>query len=372
MKRFLLLLLQALPFAALACLVDCTGSASSPASARPPPPPAGPAALGAPLRTFAVSALFLGDTKQDGSPSSAAWRTLGYDLDGKLTLSGATDVCGRAAGAPRSVDGDRGIDNAFGAAVVPVLNLAVLDKPISNQLRRTLRAGTYTELLELTGLADDAGQTNTSLSGRILLGATLGRAPTFTPADDWPSATGPLPDGHLAQDAKASFPAAYVTAGTWVGYAAGDLLLHLDFGTSSHGGRQPVFDVVVHRAVVTFDHASPHRLTNGIIAGVVLPSELIATLGAVRGQVSTALCTDSAIATIDQQLAQAVDILSDGTNAAGIACDAISIGVGFEADEIANVTRDAAEPPVSPDPCIADAGASDAAAPDAAAPDAGP
>ena len=54
------------------------------------------------------------------------------------------------------------------------------------------------------------------------------------------------------------------------------------------------------------------------------------------------------------QFEQASDILYDGTmisNASGQVCTAISIGLGFEATEIAPPTVIAPGSPQSPDPC---------------------
>ena len=51
------------------------------------------------------------------------WRAQGYDRDGRCTTAASTDVCARFSGADASVqeDGELGIDNSWGHAVVPLL-----------------------------------------------------------------------------------------------------------------------------------------------------------------------------------------------------------------------------------------------------------
>ena len=70
------------------------------------------------------------------------------------------------------------------------------------------------------------------------------------------------------------------------------------------------------------------------------------------------MARSSSFQSIATQLDQASDILSNGTNVAGQACDGISIGLGFEAKEIAYpVAADVVNPPMgSANPCDMDAG----------------
>jgi hypothetical protein len=89
----------------------------------------------------------------------------------------------------------------------------------------------------------------------------------------------------------------------------------------------------------------------GTIAGTLTTQEFIAQLKAEAGAITSSLCNGSAFDSIAQQIMQGSDILSSGTNAPGVPCDAISIGLGFEADEIGNVTRVTADPPPPPNPC---------------------
>jgi len=114
----------------------------------------------------------------------------------------------------------------------------------------------------------------------------------------------------------------------------------------------------VRSATVTFDPKAPGSVTNGTIAGVLATNELIAGLQSVAGSISTSLCSGSAFNSIAQQIQQGSDIIVDPTSGAvsnkpGTACNAISIGLGFEGVEIAVPTAaDVAGPtPVAPSPC---------------------
>ena len=206
-----------------------------------------------------------------------------------------------------------------------------------------ITSGAYTYLIQTVGLTDDARQSNTAVSGQIFLGASFGGTPTFTKADDWPVATSSLANGQIAGGAKTQFPASYVNAGTWVSAPRGDIPVRLFLGTAP-------FDLVIHHATVSFNHASPSKGALGTIAGTLTTQELVAATKAWAGSVSSSLC-GTAFDSLAQQIEQGSDILSDGTNSSGTPCDAISIGLGFEADEIGNVTRVTPDPPPPPNVC---------------------
>jgi hypothetical protein len=58
-----------------------------------------------------------------GSSAMNAWRSLGFDRDGRCTTEASLDVCKPAANGPPSTkeDGDAGIDNAWGHSVLPII-----------------------------------------------------------------------------------------------------------------------------------------------------------------------------------------------------------------------------------------------------------
>jgi hypothetical protein len=102
-------------------------------------------------------------------------------------------------------------------------------------------------------------------------------------------------------------------------------------------------------------HAPPNNAsaTRGTLGGVLDTQELIAWLKQVAGSISMSLCSGSAFDSIAQQIEQAADIVLNGdgsvTNPPGTACNAISIGLGFDATAVK--LGSAASVPTSPPVC---------------------
>jgi hypothetical protein len=195
-------------------------------------------------------------------------------------------------------------------------------------------------------------QTNTALSAQLFGGGKFVEAdggsgmPTWTTADNWP-VIGQLLNNpsSVASGSKIKFPDAYVVNGTWVsGTPIATLSLQLTFS-----GQMLVLNV--HQATITMQHSAASKMTNGTIAGVITTSELISSLMAIAGHLSTSLCGGAAFQSIATQIEQDSDIIHDGTNTAGTPCDAISIGLGFTADQIGLPTEVAVPPTPSPNPC---------------------
>src|SRR5262249_24890940 len=90
-----------------------------------PPPPGGPMPPppNAQDVTFAISKLYLGDTDRDGTSDKVnVWKHYGFDLDHKNSTALSADLCQLRQGAMSKwvyLDGDGGIDNAFGKSIVP-------------------------------------------------------------------------------------------------------------------------------------------------------------------------------------------------------------------------------------------------------------
>jgi hypothetical protein len=141
---------------------------------------------------------------------------------------------------------------------------------------------------------------------------------------------------------------AYASGGTFVSGSPTKVSLNLSFG-----GIDLALDI--EQAIITMD-INGTSATNGRIAGVINVSNLIDGLRNLGGKFSTTLCQGSTFDSIADQIRQAADMLTDGTNSAGKACDAISVGLAFEATEIGAPKRVAAPPAVTPDPCAGDAG----------------
>src|SRR4051812_20776909 len=90
---------------------------------QPPGKPDAPASSSSDEKTFAVNQLFLGESDRGGSPNKDAWKSYGYNLDGKISTKESSDVCQRQAGASpaNQEDGTEGTDNAFGKIIIPFL-----------------------------------------------------------------------------------------------------------------------------------------------------------------------------------------------------------------------------------------------------------
>jgi hypothetical protein len=150
-------------------------------------------------------------------------------------------------------------------------------------------------------------------------------APTWDGTDVWPidssSVSGSSPPSALAQ-----FPQSYVNGRVWVSGPVSQtqvVLLPFLFPPAAVPVRVPQLVMTV-----AGDNSAA---TNGTFAGVVNTEDFVDSIMAVAGRISTSLCSGSAFQSIAQQIDEGSDILSDGSNSAGQACDAISIGIGFDA-----------------------------------------
>jgi hypothetical protein len=93
------------------------------------------------------------------------------------------------------------------------------------------------------------------------------------------------------------------------------------------------------------------RATQGVIVGVIATEDLLRELRTVAGLLDPSLCSGPTIESLEQQMRDASDIMTDGTNGdSNQTCDGISFGVGFDAvaGKLAGVAAPLA-PPV--DPC---------------------
>ncbi len=338
----------------------------------PPPPPADATTTATTPMNFAIRKLYLGDHDFSGKSDPNAWESFGYNIDGKITTAASKNVCtlhagGGSLGTSVQVDGYAGIDNSFGYSIFNNIILTI-DAAASTTIDNAIATGSFTEMIDVTGLTGSATQTATGLTAQAFGGGPFGGIPTFTTADDWPVLPGNLVSTTPPFVSTQQFPDAYVVSGLWVSGPPGDITLPLQLSGSP-------LTLTVHEAVVTFQHSSATHAATGILSGVLDTKEFvdaIRTLAAHIGGVS--FCSGGAIAGILAQIEDAQDILADGTNVKGKSCDAISIGIGFTADEIAQPTT-LSTVDAGPSPCgdaSFDAGLGDGGAPDAAPADAGP
>jgi hypothetical protein len=245
------------------------------------------------------------------------------------------------------VDGENGIDNSFGLNILPII-LTSLGSSSTSTANTALEGGDSTMLIALQGLGanDDASP----LSGVVYHAAPAATAPAWNGGDVRDVDTASLVGGDFSAPVVAL--SGYMASRTWVGTANdGAALLDLHLGEDMMAGpNQPV--PLTHVRIVMHVDAS-NGTASGVLAGIVAPAELDAWGQQLAGAISSSLCVGSAFQSIAQQLDQSADILLDGTNRPGVACDGISLGLGFDAVAV-KVGNDVSLPPPS-NPC-ADAG----------------
>jgi hypothetical protein len=330
------------------------------AAGQTPCPPSGPMTTVTASHNYAVHKLFLGDVDPvTGAPNPNAWQNFGYNLDGKNTTAASTDVCRLVAGAPAKVqiDGPNGIDNSFGANLIPII--VGLESNASALVNASITQGQFTIMTDVTGFDDSAGNMTSAagLGGVVLAGANVGDAgpPTFLPSFNWPVSPDLLDcapncpsNTNPVQHATVKLSSSYQAGGTFVSGTPTQIDLALTLGG------QPL-KLTVLSAIVTFQPSSPGHVTNGIIAGVIQTEALIASIHNVLGFLGGGqLCSGNAVTNIENEIRQKSDIVVNGntvSNDPGTTCNGISVGLGFQADEIAQPTTVAPATPPGANPC---------------------
>jgi hypothetical protein len=341
------------------------GDAGGPSDAGTPPPPPGDASTAATTaHLFAIHRLYLGDTDPSASFTNDpnAWETFGYNLDGLVTTAQSTDVCTpyTASQHAQQVDGPNGVDNSFGSQIIDALFGGLIT---STSVSGEIADGKFTDEVDTVGLDGTAGQTASGLTGSFFNGGGYGGTPAVTgsgwaQSDHWPVSgsclTDPTSPPSASNGSLFTFGQAYVVAGEWV---SGDPTT-VPVVLSLQGAG---LTLTIHDAVITMPISGGNgqlHVTGGKIAGVLSVDELIAAFN----QVGTDLNACSIIAGFVPDIRAAADIVlgSNGavSNPVGTVCNAISIGLELDADEIAQPDTLAA-PPSAQDagaPCSDDAG----------------
>jgi hypothetical protein len=260
--------------------------------------------------------MFAGDTDRAFKADPMAWRSYGEDLDKDATTESSAGTCRLAAGAPASVraDGNGGIDNSFGANVLPVLMANGFAIP-SLQWSESIQQGAARAVLVRLAAP----------SASIRIGALLPMAPDFN-------------SGMGAWAVSSLFTS--------------ELVFATDFG-EAHG--QSITDVLplfipydkgvlvlrLHRfSFRGTPSADGKALGTGSLAGILDTDELVEAVRQAIGGTKPAVCT--AFDAIAASIRLARDIMSDGSSNPMVDCDAISIGLGFEgaAIDFGPVTND--------------------------------
>ncbi|MEZ4301297.1 MAG: hypothetical protein R3B70_40555 [Polyangiaceae bacterium] len=287
---------------------------------------------------LAIRKLYLGDTDRKGNASTSAWKEFGYDLDGKISTKDSKDLCKPLAGAKASAvyeDGTDGRDNSFGKNILPIITTLASDA--STQVNDSIEGGSFTIMLKIEKIG--SGDSYNPLVSKLYGGGKLVDeqgaeiAPAWDGTDMWPVIPELLNGGNI-EDPKVKFPNAYLVkdgsgARTWVSGGYADITLNLSVGGFTLG-------LTIGSAVITTEiTAGNDKGTNGTIAGILDTEQLISELAKVAGSFDPSLCPPSStFESIAQQIRQASDILTDGGQDPTKDCNGISIGLGFDMQQV--------------------------------------
>ena len=338
------------------------GSASVPdepctTCATPPTAPEGASPGDGAGTVLAINKLYLGDSDRAGTPSQTAWKKFGYDLDGYNSNKNSGTHCKVNEGGTKSniqTDGDDGIDNSFGANIMPVI--VGLQSDAATKINETIEEGSFTIILEVKDIGGGTDYVN--LPAALYAGAALVDAedqpitPSWDGTDEWPvycelmntcseSGTPQIPDNK----SKVQFASSYMAGGTWVSGTKTTVNLSLAIAGFS-------LSLDINQAVITADMSGdpPNKATNGVIAGVIESEALINSLVSVAGSISTSLCSGPTLESVKQQITAASDIMKDGTQNPDALCNGISVGIGFDMKPVSLGTVLDKNPP-GEDPC---------------------
>jgi hypothetical protein len=312
---------------------------------QPPGPPDGAPNADGSGQAYAVSKLYLGGSRKDGTPDPNAWKDIGYNLDKKISTAESTDLCRPAAGGAKQQvypDGNDGIDNAFGKILLPVILSLAPDAETS--INDSLGEGSFTVILNHTNLGDGANYLN--LLSKLYAGQDLGNPPANDGTDVWPVAPELPQNPDDIESSKVQFPNSYVNNNVWVSGSPGTVTLSV-----AVQGFQ--LALVITQATISMQLAEDHQsASNGVIAGVLEVEPFLVELQKIAGSLSPELCDPNS--TLFQNVAASIrgasDILTGGLQDPNQECNAISIGIGFDA---VPVSLGAVAPPSEPgeDPC---------------------
>jgi hypothetical protein len=280
--------------------------------------------------TFALDKLFLGDTDRSGAADPSAWMQLGYNIDG-VPASQLGSFCKPIDGASASAvhaEGPGGIENSFGHNILPIL--LGLSSTISSEIDADITNGEFSILFTLDELGSGTGYN--PIASSMAQAGNLGHAAKFDGTDAWPVVSG----------TTSQVPSSYLVNDTWVSAPLASLNIPLHFSGV-------LFVLPLQHVVVTMQLDAAHKsVTNGTISGLMQTAAFQNEIVQVAGSIDPSLCSGATINAIIQQIGQASDILQDGTQDPTKSCDAISVGLGFNAagDLLGGAVQ--AAPPANP------------------------
>lgn len=252
---------------------------------------------------LAFTRFFVGDTDRGGTPLHYAWEYYGEDYDGLHSNYLLNGECLPPEALPQyaPLDGINGYDNEWGSRILPLLE--PWDKTPSKTSSDALRADARRPLILLGQL------------GGGLAGATL-RA-FFTS----------VVEGR-AEPAATTYESATFDSGTFdSGPSPSPVAIDLALGA------QP-FRVLVHRLRIRFELTADGRALAGQLSGAITVADLQTAVLEHVGRSAPGECGGTKLGDLAKSIANAPDVLSNGRHDPTARCDAVSFGVGFEAETV--------------------------------------
>ncbi len=320
------------------------GDAGEPV-ARPPDRPTGdpkPSLKGKEF-WFAVKRFHLGSQNSAGVIVDDAWREWGHDVDHVCTSieDSITNIntCRRVAGAKTNSlrDGMGCRDNNFGQHVIGLAKIASPD--FEARLVDGTLSGNSTLMIKLEDVDD--GPDDPYVPAKMYA-ATNTTAPKWDGTDERSVSSDSLIDGTIERPLT-SFPRGYLVGNVWVSGEPSSFTIPI-----------PVADapapMKLEGAIVTFKVGADRKAgIGGVISGGINLSNLESIIKPIA--ISSGLCPGSAFyeSTL-KTVKQYPDLVSGAPKmqSESVECNAMSIGLGFDAARILPVTK--VEPPPKPPP----------------------
>jgi hypothetical protein len=292
-----------------------------------PPRPTGAAAPSGKGQTrwFGVRRFTTGTTTPEG------WRTVGYDLDDRCTTTTDTaGTCTRAAGAEANVvaDGADCRDNNFGKLLA---SLASITGAIDGPGEQAIAEGGSTWLLRID---DIDGSDDAYAPGKLYNAALETTPPKWDGTDVRSVVSSSLLAGNL-ETPIGDFPSGYIRGGVWVSGNPLSKVYVLPI-TAAYG-----ITLVLEGSLVTLDLEPPRGTpSRGVLVGAIPMSDADKFYGPIAANVGK--CPGSIEYNLARQTIERFPDLVKGTpglQRAGVACDALSLGLGFEVLPVRPATK---------------------------------
>lgn len=258
-----------------------------------------------------------------GEGDNGEWKKVGYNVDGLVSDAQSDGLCQPNAGASKSTpypDGDEGIDNSFGKNLLPII-LSLYPTWVTD-VNNGIQKGTFTSLLRLECLPE-TGDVPAFVT-KVFGGTALGSTPKWDGTDVWPVSPDLLSDPMDPLSSTVVFPKASVTGTEFD--SGKDQIFILTVPLNTMAGNTSI-KLTLHSARVTMFLSEDRKsATGGIIGGVLNTEELVAEVKKIGALLN--LC-GAAFDNIIEQVRQASDIMTDGTQDPAQTCDGITIGLNF-------------------------------------------